>query len=555
MKAALRMIFVLGLIAAVAGGALAGVNAWTAPIIEENTATRLQETLASVLDADEFELQEDTEQTLWHGYRNGELMGYVVRLRVGSYSPAGIDTLVGLDTEGNVQGVFIFGHSETPGLGDKIEEKWFLEQFIGLGIGDDIARGVDVDGITGATVSANAVMTAVRNSVRFVGEYAGLIDEPGIINLADVPDGTYTGTARGFIDNIVVEVTIEDGKLVSVVVIEENETASYAGPVYDQLPQAMVDEQKIDVDIVSGSTGTSQGLINAVKDALAQFATGDIEIDQLAGGIYRGEALGYDGKIVVEAEIVDGQLVAVTVLEHNDTPGIGGVAFETMIERLLAAQTLDVDAVSGATHSSQGLLDALKDAFRGAPRIEISRMEDGTYFGEAESFGGLLKLKAVVADGQLVSVEVLDHSDTPSYANPAFEEMIEDLLAAQTLDVDLVSGATISSQGLLDALKAALGSAPRLDLSQVPDGTYTGRADSFGGELELEVTVADGVITDITVVSHSDTPDYANPAFEELAETVVDEQDIYVDAVSGATISSRGWLSALEEALRQAVTD
>ncbi len=555
MKTSLRMIFVLGLIAAVAGGALAGVNAWTAPLIEENTAIRLQNTLASVLDADEFELQEDTEYTLWHGYRDGDLMGYVVRLRAAGYSPTGIDMLVGVDTDGNVQGVFIFGHSETPGLGDKIENTWFLEQFVGLGLGDDIARGVDVDGITGATVSANAVMTAVRNSVQFVGQYADLIDEPGIINLADIPDGTYTGSGRGFIDTIVVEVTIEDGKLVSVVIIEEDETASYAGPAFDTIPQAMVDEQRIDVDVVSGATGTSQGIIAAVRDALAEFATGDIEISELPGGIYRGEALGFDGSIFVEAEITDGQLMVVTVLEHNDTPSYAEPAFETMIERLLAAQSLDVDTVSGATFSSQGLLDALKDAFRGETIIEISRLEDGNYFGEAQSFGGLLTVKAVVANGQLESVEVLDHSDTPDYANPAFEEIIENLLDAQSLDVDVVSGATFSSRGLLDALAAALGSAPRLDLSQVPDGTFTGRGDSFGGELEIEVTVADGQITDVTVLSHSDTPDYANPAFEELAETVIDQQDIYVDAVSGATFSSRGWLQALEDALRRAVTD
>src|SRR5690554_1048771 len=119
------MILVLGLIAALAAGALAAVNAWTAPIIEKNTDLRLQETLSRVLEADEFELQEGTELTLWHAYSDDELAGYVVRLLAAGYDPSGIDLLVGVDLKGTITGVHIFGHSETPGLGDKIGQAWF----------------------------------------------------------------------------------------------------------------------------------------------------------------------------------------------------------------------------------------------------------------------------------------------------------------------------------------------------------------------------------------------------------------------------------------------
>lgn len=555
MNGSLRMILVLGLIAAVAAGALAGVNAWTAPIIEEKTALRLQNTLSNVLEAEEFEEQEGTELTLWHAYAGGELVGYVVRLLASGYSPSGIDLLVGIDAEGTVRGVHIFGHQETPGLGDKIESKWFLEQFVDLGIADDIASGVDVDGISGATSSANGVIVGVRRAVQFVGEYAGLIEDAGIINLADIPDGTYTGSARGFIDTIVVEVTIEGGKLVSVVIVEVNDTPSYAGPAVEQIPRAMVDEQRLDVDVVSGSTGTSEGIINAVRDALAEFASGEIEITALASGRYAGKALGFDGEIAVEVEIEDGVITAIRVLFHNDTPAIAGPAFDEMIDKLLAAQSLDVDVVGGATSSSQGLLAAVKNALMSRPKVDIDQLADGNYFGTVDSFGGPLTVKVVVAGGEIKSIEVLEHKDTPDFAEPVFAEMIERLLAAQDLDVDLASGATISAQGLLDAVEAALRSQPRLDLSAVPDGEYLGSAEAFGGTLELVVTIADGAIVVVEVLSHNDTPDFAEPAFAELEERVLAEQNIYVDIVSGATFSSRGWLEALEAALRQALSD
>lgn len=554
MNGSLRMILVLGLIAALAAGALAAVNAWTAPIIEENTDLRLQNTLSSVLEAEEFELQEGTELTLWHAYSEGELVGYVVRLLAAGYDPSGIDLLVGIDLEGTVSGVYIFGHSETPGLGDKIGQTSFLQQFEDLGLGDDIARGEDVDGISGATSSSNGVIFGVRQAVQFVGVYAGLVEE-GVINLADIPDGTYTGSASGHLDTIVVEVTIEGGQLLSVEIVEENDTPSYAGPAVEQIPQRMVDEQQVDVDVVSGSTGTSTGIINAVSDALAEFASGDIDIASLANGSYVGTAAGFGGEVTVEVMVEDGEIIDIQVLEHNDTPSYAEPAHEQLTERVVDAQSLDVNLVSGATGSSNGFIDAIKSALRSQPKVDISRLPDGDYFAEADSFGGLLQVRVVVADGAIETIQVLDHYDTPGIAEPAFTELIDWVIDAQALDVDLYSGATFSSQGLIDAVEAALRSQPRLDLSAIPDGTYRGSGDSFGGTLELEVTLAGGAIEAVAVLEHSDTPDVAAPAFETLEQRVVEAQNIYVDAVSGATFSSQGWLAALEDALRQAQSD
>ena len=119
------------------------------------------------------------------------------------------------------------------------------------------------------------------------------------------------------------------------------------------------------------------------------------------------------------------------------------------------------------------------------------------------------------------------------------------------MEVDLVSGATYSSQGLLDAIKEAIKNGPALDVSAIPDGVYTGTGQGLFGPMKVEVTMAGGVIEEITVLEHSDTPEYAADAFT-LINLIKEKQTLDVDAVSGATGSSTGLLEAIEAALKGA---
>lgn len=84
------------------------------------------------------------------------------------------------------------------------------------------------------------------------------------------------------------------------------------------------------------------------------------------------------------------------------------------------------------------------------------------------------------------------------------------------------------------------------------DGTYTGEADGYGGPVSVEVTVAQGNIADISVVSAKGE----DPAYLSMAETVLDmmmeRQSADVDAVSGATFSSAGIINAAAAALGKA---
>lgn len=84
------------------------------------------------------------------------------------------------------------------------------------------------------------------------------------------------------------------------------------------------------------------------------------------------------------------------------------------------------------------------------------------------------------------------------------------------------------------------------------DGTYEGTGIGFGGEITVSVTVADGRVTDITVLSaDGEDPAYYNQALAVL-DKIVSTQSAEVDTVSGATFSSTGLIDAAADALGKA---
>ncbi|HCX79239.1 MAG TPA: hypothetical protein DG577_07490 [Firmicutes bacterium] len=458
-----KMIVVLGLIAAISAGLLAGVNMLTKDIIAANSEKRLYETLAQVIDADEFIRQEETELALWHAMKNGELAGYVVRLVGKGYSSAGIDMLVGLDSEARVTGVLIFSHSETPGLGSKVTAAGYLDQFVGKGLESPFAAGEDVDAISGATSSSMAVIGSVRKAVQFVGAYAGLVEDTSI-DFAKVPDGVYTGTGRGFGGDITVKVTFAGGKLTDVEIVSHKESPNVSDPAIKQIPQVMIDEQTVEVDAVSGATMSSEGIKAAVRDALAEFggqADVPIDISSLLPGKYTGTARGFSSDITVEVTVAGGKITEITIISQDDTAEVSGPAFAAIIAAIKQEQSLDVDLVSGATYSSEGLVEAVKNALRSEGVLDLSYLPDGKYIGEAEGFSREpIRVSFTMKDGRISSVQILTHGDTVGVAEPAFSQLSSAIEVGQTLDVDLVSGASYSSQGMLDAMINAIKAGP-----------------------------------------------------------------------------------------------
>lgn len=81
---------------------------------------------------------------------------------------------------------------------------------------------------------------------------------------------------------------------------------------------------------------------------------------------------------------------------------------------------------------------------------------DGVYEGEGEGFGGTIKVSVEVADGKIVAVDIIEHGETDGISDPAIEEMPGKIVSANSTTVDAVSGATFSSEGIIEAVENAL---------------------------------------------------------------------------------------------------
>ena len=84
-------------------------------------------------------------------------------------------------------------------------------------------------------------------------------------------------------------------------------------------------------------------------------------------------------------------------------------------------------------------------------------LTDGVYEGTGNGFGGEIRVSVTVEGGQIAAVDVLSHSDTAGICDPALEQVPAAIVENQSADVDAASGATLTSNGIMAAVKNALG--------------------------------------------------------------------------------------------------
>ena len=87
------------------------------------------------------------------------------------------------------------------------------------------------------------------------------------------------------------------------------------------------------------------------------------------------------------------------------------------------------------------------------------------------------------------------------------------------------------------------------------DGTYTGTGRGRNGDITVEVVVAKGAVSEITVTDHTETAGIADPALEKIPAEIIEAQSLAVDNVSGATLTSNGIIEAVKACLVDAGAD
>ncbi|MDR1764568.1 MAG: FMN-binding protein [Lachnospiraceae bacterium] len=168
-------------------------------------------------------------------------------------------------------------------------------------------------------------------------------------------------------------VVAKNGKIESVILKGEGETARIGGAALEELEKAFVEANTYEVDVVSGATITSEAAIEAVDIALG-LGGGDLAQgggwDEISyrDGVYTGEGDGYDGAVIAEVTISGGEVTGVKLSGEDEGQEIGNAALRKMESAFVAAGSAEVDGVSGATFTSDGSIDAVEDALAQAQR-------------------------------------------------------------------------------------------------------------------------------------------------------------------------------------------
>ena len=183
--------------------------------------------------------------------------------------------------------------------------------------------------------------------------------------------------------------------------------------------------------------------------------------------------------------------------------------------------------------------------------------EQSTYTGTAKGFGSDVKVTVTLDDGKVVGLDVDDSQETYTLAGIARENTVDKLIAA-ILDqgnidgIDATTGATFTSSAVLEVVKAALeGGVNDAPVAFTP-GTYEATAEGYNGPSTFAVTFTENALTDVQVVSSTETAHVGDIAFAPMIADMIAANGSGVDAVSGATFSSRALRDAVNDAAQQA---
>ncbi len=191
--------------------------------------------------------------------------------------------------------------------------------------------------------------------------------------------------------------------------------------------------------------------------------------------------------------------------------------------------------------------------------------------GTAQGFGGDVTVTLTMDGDTITACDIEAPDETPEVGGAALEELAAQVVEKGGADIDGVAGATFTSDGVRNAVRAALGEeAAAGEKTALTPGTYTGSASGMNDKVEVTLTVTEDAITAAEVTAGQETRGIGAPLLDKngeevpgcgnvpcvyLPEQIVEHQSLNIDTVTGATVSSRAVLAAAADALTQAGGD
>lgn len=215
-------------------------------------------------------------------------------------------------------------------------------------------------------------------------------------------------------------------------------------------------------------------------------------------GSYTASADGYGGPVDVTVEIGEkGGISNMTVTGEGETPDVGGMAIPLLRNAILTKQDADVDAVTGATFTSDAVKLAAAEALAqaGGPEVDSGPKAPegdlfipGTYTETATGFGGPVDVTITVTEDKLEEVKIAGDQETENIGSFAVDMLDDRIMEAQSPHIDALTGATVTSNAILAATRKAMRDAGA-DLNAFPAKEEEEVAEKGKEELDTDVVI------------------------------------------------------------------
>ena len=272
---------------------------------------------------------------------------------------------------------------------------------------------------------------------------------------------TYEGVAKGFGGPINVKVTTSDTKIENISIVNHQETPNIAANALNDIPKAIIEHQSVAVDSISGVTKTSDGIKNAVVNALLKSGAG---ISTFSKEIAKNVENKTDE---VKDTVVD------TTKNVVDKTGdkVGEVK----------------DAV---VNTAKDVAGKVEDKIEEIKKEVGALFAQGKYTAEGTGYGGPIKVEVTTTDNKIEDIKILEHSETESIAAAALTDLPKAIIANQSITVDTISGATKTSEGIITGVTAALTKAG----ANLKDISKAAVITSATPKVEVKDTITDIVV-------------------------------------------------------------
>jgi len=349
------------------------------------------------------------------------------------------------------------------------------------------------------------------------------------------------------------------------------------------LPKRFIEAQGTEVDSITGATASSNRYKQAVERALESARTGDKQ-NKYFDGIFQGRSKADNhGYGIALVEIKDDRIVRVELKEVDASGELKDFntyphepsreAHRELPERFVQKNSPDIDNFTGATHSTDKYKEAVQNALIKA-MIEkaLPNIVDGTYVAVSDvSANGYSSARVTVENNMIVQVDLAEYDQNSvekDFALYEYEPSVNAnrelpwaFVAAQSPQVDMVTGATYSSRQYIQAVERALEKASLVKRGgKYFDGVFQAKSktDEYGYAI-AKVSLKNDKMTSVELKyidadgkeRNFDTYEYEPSvrAYRELPEKFVATNTYEVDEVAGATSSSIKFKEAVKNAL------